>query len=74
MINYSIYPASMIFQDWDDFEPEYEEINLNDGTTLMIERIDKKQVKIIQVINSDPQKYLTPALTPGSIIKTSLKI
>lgn len=74
MINYSLYTDECIFADWDDFNPEYEEITTSDGLTLLVERIDAQQVKVFRVISSDPAVYLRDDIMPGTIIKTSLQI
>ncbi len=74
MINYSIYPSELLFADFDDFEVNYEELTLEDGTTIMVERIDDKQVKVSQIISSDPQCFLRKDIQPGTILKTNLQI
>lgn len=74
MINYSIYPPEMIFAEYDSFELDYEELNLADGTMLMIERIDNKQAKVAKIISSDPQSYLRADIQPGTILKTGLQL
>lgn len=74
MINYSIYPAEMIFADFDDFEVNYEEMTLDDGTTVMTERINDNQVRISKIISSDPKCFLRKDIQPGAILKTNLQI
>jgi len=74
LINYSIYPSELLFADFDDFEVNYEELTLEDGTTIMVERIDDKQVKVSQIISSDPQCFLRKDIQPGTILKTNLQI
>ncbi|MFI5360281.1 MAG: YlzJ-like family protein [Halanaerobiales bacterium] len=70
MLNYSIYPLEMILEDYDDFVPEYEEVNFSNGLTLLVERSGKDERKIAKIISSDPQDYLRPELQPGSILKS----
>lgn len=74
MINYSIYPKETVFEDYDDFEVKYEEMSLNNDITLLVERIDDKQVKISQIISTDPQIYLNTDIQPGTILKSSLHL
>ncbi len=64
----------MVFADFDDFELKYEELSLEDGTIIMVERIDDKQVKVSKIISSDPQCYLRKDIQPGTILKTNLQI
>ncbi|MFP4660918.1 MAG: YlzJ-like family protein [Halanaerobiales bacterium] len=73
MINYSIYPPEVVFADYDDFEANFEEITLNSNIKLLVERIDKKSVKIAQIISSDPQSYLREEIQPGTILETNLQ-
>lgn len=74
MINYSIYPVDLVFEDYDNFDIKYEEIVLDTDTTLMVERIDEGQVKIDKIISTNPQNYLRPELQPGSTIKFSINM
>lgn len=74
MVNYSIYPAEEVFDGWDEFTPHYEEMTTQEGTTLMVERIDEKQVVISKIISSNPQDYLNSDLSPGVILKAGLQI
>lgn len=74
MINYSIFPPEVIFSDHEEAKIEYEELNIENNITLIVERINKKKVKIIKVISTDPQIYLKPGLKPDSILKSSLQL
>ncbi|MFW6287647.1 MAG: YlzJ-like family protein [bacterium] len=74
MINYSIYPPEIVFANYDDFEASYEEITLGSDITLVVERIDKKSVKIAQIISSDPQVYLRNDIQPGTVLKTDIHL
>lgn len=74
MINYSIYPAEVIFADFDDIDLKYEELSIENSITLVVERIDGRQVKVSQVISSDPQNFLRKDIQPGNILKTTLQI
>ncbi|NLM96562.1 MAG: hypothetical protein GX175_02930 [Halanaerobiaceae bacterium] len=74
MLNYSIYPGELIFEDYDTFEAEYEEIELNDEVRLLVERINNNQLKISQIISSNPNYYLLQEFQPGTILNTTLNL
>ena len=74
MINYSIFHNDFIFENWDNFEPEYETIEYKNGIKLKIERINEQQAQIKQIISSNPQHYLNKKIYPGKQIKTKLDI
>ena len=71
MINYSLYESSFVFAEWEEFDPEYEEIKLNDSSSLLVEYCDKNSFKIVRLISSDPLDYLNPDFVPGSIHKNN---
>ncbi len=74
MINYSIFPAETVFEGWDEFEPRFEMLELNQGLTLEVERLDQDRVKISRVICSNPQVYLDNNFLPGTVLNLSLNI
>ncbi|MFW5982021.1 MAG: YlzJ-like family protein [Halanaerobiaceae bacterium] len=74
MINYSIYPPEMVFEDYDDYNPEYEEIPLDNGVILLMERINDQELKVCQLISSNPQDYLRIDIQPGTIIKSNINL
>lgn len=74
MINYSIFSAETLFDDWDEFDPQYQEMELGEGITLLVERIDPQQVRINRIISSNPQAFLKNEIFPGTILKTGLQI
>ena len=71
MILYSVIDPDFVFEGWDDYEPEYKEIKLSDSVNMIVEDINKEEVKIVKLISSDPQDYLNDEYSPGSIIKKS---
>ncbi len=73
-INYSIFPTEMVFEGWEEFEPQFETMEINHGLTLEVERLDQEQVKICRVISSNPQVYLNNNFSPGNILNLSLDI
>lgn len=68
MIVYTIFPLELVFEGYEDFKPEYEEIE-RDGCRLLVEALSFNQGKIVRLISSNPQDYLNPAYQPGEIIK-----
>ncbi len=71
MINYSIFRSSFIFSEWEQFEPEYEEISISDSLSLQVERYNNDNIKVVKVISTDPKDYLKSNLMPGNIYKNS---
>lgn len=74
MVNYSIYPEELIFEDYDVFTTEYEELEINNEVRLLVERVNNNQLKISQIISSNPQYYLFQELQPGTILNNTLKL
>jgi hypothetical protein len=74
MINYSIFPAEMVFEGWEEFEPRFELLEVGQGLTLEVERLDQDRVKISRVISSNPRVYLNSSISPGTILNLSLNI
>lgn len=74
MINYSIIPTEVVFEDWDNLELQYKEFKTEDGITLLVESINDQDYRISKVISSNPQVYLRADLTPGTILKSSLNL
>ncbi len=74
MINYSIYPGELIFADWDEFEPEFKEIETAGGVKLRVKSLTDEQYQIEQVISTNPQDYLKTEIMPGAVIKTHLQL
>jgi len=74
MINYSIFRNKFIFKDWEQFEPEYEIIELENGLKLQVENIEGQKYKVNQVISTDPKNYLNNQIAPGSILKMGIHL
>lgn len=72
MLNYSIYPLELILEGYENFNPEYEEISLSRGLTLLVEKTESNEIKIRKIVSTDPQDYLRPELQPGSILKNDI--
>jgi hypothetical protein len=71
MLNYSIFTQEFIFEGWDEFEPEYKEIKVSSGVYVLVEQYSNEELKIVQLISSNPQDYLREELSPGKIFKYS---
>lgn len=67
MILYTPLPLEQVLEGMDK-KYNYKEIDV-EGVKLLIEPIDIDQGKIVRVISSNPQDFLKPNLSPGSIIK-----
>jgi hypothetical protein len=70
MILYSIIPTEAIYQGFDQFNPQFEDVVL-DGCSMQIERINENQGRIVRLYSVNPQDYLKPHFSPGSIITYS---
>ncbi len=68
MINYSLFQAEFVFEEWDNFEPEHEIIELESGKKVIVEK-NKEQFTIERIISSDPVDYLNSDIYPGLKIK-----
>ena len=71
---YSIFTVETIFSDWDQYDPQYEEMELEKGITLSVERVDPQQVRVNRIISSNPQVFLRNDILPGTIVKSGLQI
>ncbi len=74
MINYSIFRKKFIFKDWDQFEPKYEIIELENGLKLQVENINGKKMRVNQVISTNPEDYLNGKIAPGSILNVGIHL
>lgn len=69
MILYSVIDPQFVFQGWDDYEPEYKEVQISDSVSMIVEDINEDEAKIVKLISSDPQDFLNQDYAPGSIVK-----
>lgn len=67
MILYSVIPTEVIFQGMEQYNPQYEEIELH-GVSMQVERISNNEARIVRLYSVNPQDFLNPALTPGTLI------
>ncbi len=68
MIHYSIIPLEDIMYEDHLFNPEYKTIKFS-SCWLVVTRCGDSQ-KIVRVISSNPNDYLSPELQPGNVFKS----
>ncbi len=69
---YSIYGNDFIFEDWDEFKPEYETILLNDGVFVTVEKTTDNRMRLTGIHSTDPQDYLKNSFNPGTELESRL--
>jgi hypothetical protein len=67
MILYSIIPTEEIFQGMEDFNPQYEEIEMG-GLSMQVERVSNNQAKLVRLYSTNPQDFLNPLFSPGTLL------
>jgi hypothetical protein len=67
---YTVIPEEAVLQGLEDLKAS-EEIYYR-GRRLLVQPLSFRQVRIVQLISSDPTDYLDMELTPGAILNTSL--
>ncbi|QNO16482.1 YlzJ-like family protein [Alkalicella caledoniensis] len=64
---YTPVPMEEIFQA-DAPKPKYEEVNIGEGKTLILERINENQSQVVRLLSTDCNDYLNPKYQPGCVI------
>jgi uncharacterized Fe-S radical SAM superfamily protein PflX len=67
MILYSVIPTEVIFQGMEQYNPQYEVIELQ-GVSMQVERISYNEARIVRLYSLNPQDFLNPELSPGTLI------
>lgn len=67
MIMYTSMPLEWVFEGYDQFNPNYAEIDYN-GVKMLIEPSGPFQAKVVRLISGNPQDYLNPKYSPGAVI------
>lgn len=69
MVLWTIIPAELVFQEQNAVEqsPVYEEVDLA-GKKVIVERCSPNQSKIIRLISTCPEDYMTAELQPGTML------
>jgi len=71
---YTLFTGEFIMNT-EEKEKQRKIIEINKNIKLLVEETDKKgEYKILQILSTDPQIYLRPDLTPGTIIKSRLQL
>lgn len=72
MLIYSPMPPELIWEGYDEFKPQYEEINL-DGILIQIEPLGNNHARVVRIFSTDPPDYLNSLYQPGNIIRYELQ-
>lgn len=67
MIMYTAMPLELVFDGYAEFNPTYAEVEYN-GVKMLIESAGPFQGKIVRLLSSNPQDYLNPNYSPGTVI------
>ncbi|MCF6093170.1 YlzJ-like family protein [Microaerobacter geothermalis] len=67
MIIYSTIPLETIFEGWDQFHPQYAEVQMGE-ITMVVEKANNFEAKIVRLISPNPCDYLNPKWAPGEKI------
>jgi hypothetical protein len=70
MILHSVIPNEVIFEGMEQFNPQYEVIELQ-GISMQVERISNNEARIVRLYSVNPQDFLNPELSPGALITYS---
>lgn len=68
MTLYTIIPEETVLQGYEEFVPNYLEIQLN-GITMQVEMMNGHQAKIVRLLSCNANDYLNPAYSPGSVLE-----
>ncbi|MDQ0337321.1 hypothetical protein J2S00_000091 [Caldalkalibacillus uzonensis] len=60
-------PLEWVYEGYEQFNPHFEEIDYK-GVKMMIEPSGPYQAKIVRLLSANPQDYLNPNYSPGSVI------
>ncbi len=68
MIIYSVVPPEQIFDGLENHHPQYKEVKLSNGATMIVEPVSLTEGKIVRLISPRAEDYLNPRYTPGNRI------
>jgi len=66
-IIYSPLPPETIWEGWDNFYPELQEIKVG-NLTLQVEVLSFNQARIVRLLSTNPADYLDSPYQPGCIL------
>jgi len=67
MILYTAIPLELVVEGIEKGH-NYKELELS-GIKLLVEPVDVDRSRIVRIISTNPQDYLNPRLSPGTIIE-----
>jgi hypothetical protein len=67
MIIYTSMPLELVYEGFENFIPQHEEI-VHNGVSMVVEPFGTHQSKIVRLLSCNPQDYLNPSYSPGSVI------
>jgi hypothetical protein len=68
MILYTIMPQEWMFPVEDSAYQNQQLVTYN-GVSMIVEKNENNEVKIVRLLSSDPQHYLSDQYLPGSLIQ-----
>jgi hypothetical protein len=68
MIYNTIVPEEQVFAGYESFEPKYMTVNMA-GCEMLVEPFGTDQARIVRLYSPNPQHYLLPQWTPGTVIQ-----
>lgn len=70
MVLYTIIPEEIVFQSNEEISASQEIIY--NGKRILVQPIDFKSFRIVQLISSDPSDYLLTDFQPGSVVTMTM--
>jgi hypothetical protein len=67
MIIYSTVPLEYIFEGYEQYKPEFEEV-VYEGVHMLVEPLGSYRSKIVRLYSNNPQHYLDPRFQPGNLL------
>lgn len=68
MTLYTIMPEDKVFEGYENFVPDYLEVDIN-GVTMQVEMVGGSQARIVRLLSNNANDYLNPAYTPGRVLE-----
>jgi hypothetical protein len=67
MILYTMMPNELVFPAQEDMFTQQQFIEMN-GVSMIVEKNEEQQYRIVRLLSTDPQHYLSEEYMPGMII------
>jgi hypothetical protein len=68
MTLYTIIPEEKVFEGYENYNPEYLEVDIN-GVAMQVEMVSGSQARIVRLLSCNANDYLNPSYTPGSMLE-----